>query len=339
MAEKRRRRYCPRADNLPRDGGGAMKKKLSIAAPVYNEGNTIRRFIEEVTRATAPLRGELDVELLLVNDGSTDGTGPILDALVAAGCPGLAVVHLARNFGHPLACAACLDFADGDGVVLMDADGQDDPGAIPDFVRQWQAGADVVYAVRTSRPEGWVQRGLAWVFYRFLDAAANVRMPLDSGNYSLMDRKVADHLKAMTERNRYLPGLRAWLGYRQVPVSVARRRRHDGRSRVGFSGLLKLAANALFSFSYLPIRIFDVLGLFALTVSIGLTVFALYYKCCTAAALPAWTSQIITITFFGGINILGIGLLGEYVARIYDQVKGRPRYTVDRVLNRRVPPS
>jgi polyisoprenyl-phosphate glycosyltransferase len=309
-----------------------LRRKLSIAAPVYNEGKAILQFIEDVSRAVSPLRDEFDVEILLVNDGSTDGTGQVLDELVTKGLYGLTVVHLARNFGHPVACIACMEYADGDGVVLMDSDGQDDPNAIPHFVQKWREGYDVVYALRSSRPEGSIKRGVFRLFYRLLHLASSIQIPLDSGNYSLMDKRVVNHIKAAAECNRYLPGLRAWLGYRQVAVPVARRSRYNGNSRVGLPGLLRLASNAFFSFSYLPIRIFDVLGLFALAAAVGVFLFALYYRLFTEAAVPAWTSQIIITSFFGGINLLGIGIIGEYVARIYDQVKGRPKYTVDRVL-------
>lgn len=314
-----------------------MRKKLSITAPVYNEEKTILQFMEEVARAVSPLREEFDVEILLVNDGSTDGTGQMIDELAAKGLYGLTIVHLARNFGHPVACIACMEYADGDGVVLMDSDGQDDPNAIPQFVEKWREGYDVVYATRSSRQEGSIKRGVFRLFYRLLCFASNVRIPLDSGNYSLMDKRVVNHIKNMAEGNRYLPGLRAWLGYRQVAVPVARRERDNGGSRVGFRGLLRLASNAFFSFSYLPIRIFDVMGIFSLAAAVGVFLFALYYRLFTEAAIPAWTSQIIITSFFGGINLLGIGIIGEYVARIYDQVKGRPKYTVDRVLKNNNP--
>jgi dolichol-phosphate mannosyltransferase len=268
--------------------------------------------------------------VLIVNDGSTDETLGVLRGY--KGALDLEIVDLARNFGHVAACMACIDLVDCDALVLMDSDLQDDPKAIAQFIAAWEAGYDVVYAVRTSRKEAGLYKMAFTAFYRLLNLITDIRMPPDAGNFSLMDRKVLGHIKIIPLRNRYLPGLRAYVGFKQIGVPVPRRERHDKKSRVGLKGLFRLAFNGIFSFSYLPIRLFNILGFFSLLVSISLSFYALWHKLVASGTPLAWASQIISISFFGGINILGFGIIGEYVARIYDQTKGYPPYVVRKVL-------
>ena len=301
-------------------------KTILIAAPMFNEETIIADFIDEIGIVVAPLRDRYDFSLLLVNDGSRDGTETVLRRL-APQFP-VRVVNFVRNFGHAAACCACLELASADAVILMDSDLQDDPAAIPAFLEQWEQGYEIVYAVRKDRKESLFKKLCFSLFYRILRLIAHIDVPLDSGNFSLMDRKVVEQINAIVERNRYLPGIRAFVGFRQTGVSVARRARHDNVSRVGFTGLCRLALNAFFSFSYVPIRIFNLFGFLAILFACGLTIFALYQKLIVGITLSAWTSQIITTVFFGGINLLGIGIIGEYVARIYDQLKGYPLYIV-----------
>jgi dolichol-phosphate mannosyltransferase len=240
------------------------------------------------------------------------------------------VVHLSRNFGHTAAVAAGLDHACGDAVVLMDSDLQDDPEAIPRMVEKWREGFSVVYAIRSSREEPIWKRFLFRSFYRVLRLLSDVPFPVDAGNFSLMDRRVVDVLRGLSERNRYLPGLRAWAGFRQTGLPVRRRPRHDERTRVGLRGLWKLSMNAIFSFSYIPLGIFRLIGALSIGLSLLLMTYAICWKLFTTATIPSWTSQIVAIAFFGGINIFGIGIMGEYIARIYDELKSRPVYVVDR---------
>lgn len=304
--------------------------RLSVVAPVYNERDNIAPFLAEVRAALEAIAPPGGHEIILVNDGSRDGSAGALDAAAAAAPGVVRVVHLARNFGLEPALSAGLDRATGDAVILMDADMQDDPAAFPEFVARWRAGADVVYAVRAARAESPLRRALFWGFYRVLGALADVDLPHDASNFALMDRRVADALRAMPERNRYLRGLRAWAGFRQEGVPVARRARYDRRTRLGLRGQWKLAMNAIFAFSYVPLFLFRLAGLGALALAVLLVAWVLYNKIVVGVSVQAWASQMVTISFLGGINLLGIGVVGEYVARIHDEVKGRPIYIVHR---------
>lgn len=306
-------------------------QRFSVVAPMFNEARNAAPFVQEIRTAITALHLPCPFELVLVDDGSWDGTGEELDALTVQYPGEVRVVHLARNFGHGAAVSAGLDYARGDVVVLMDADMQDDPAAFAPFLEQWAQGYDVVYAQRVSRQESPFSRFFFWLFYRLFTWMANLRAPLDAGNFALMDRRVVKQLTAFSERNRYLPGLRAWVGFRQTGVPVPRRARYDARGRVGFRGLWTLAMNAVFSFSYVPLFVFRFAGMLSLLMSAAVIVFALYHKWVTGLAVTAWASQLVATSFLGGVNLLGIGLIGEYIARIYDEVKGRPMYIVDRV--------
>lgn len=304
---------------------------ISVVAPVYNEEAIVRTFVTEVLQALDGLHPSVAYEIVVVNDGSTDGTAELLDSLVGdfPGC--IRVVHLSRNFGHGPAIFAGLDHARGEAVILMDSDLQDDPAAFPAFLDKWRAGYDAVYAVRTSRKESLPIRLATASFYRLLKLISSTPIQQDSGTFSLMGRRLVDLLKSMPEQNCFIPGLRAWIGFRQIGVPVPRRVRHNGNSRVGLQGLWKLAMNAVFSFSYFPIFIFRAVGVFALFCCISLGIFVLYHKLFTHRAIAAWFSQMISILFFSGINLFGLGVIGEYVARIYDQLKARPKYVMDHV--------
>lgn len=303
---------------------------LSVVAPIYNEVENIEPFVKEVWDSLEQIRFPGKREIVLVNDGSADGSAEKLDAMAAQHPEEIRVVHLARNFGHSAAVCAALDHAKGDAVILMDSDRQDDPAAFGPFVEKWKEGYDVIYALRASREESWLSRLLFWLFYRLLRAMAHIEIPANAGNFCLMDRQALALLTSLRERNRYLPGLRAWVGFRQTGVPVPRRARYDKETRVGFQGLWRLAMDAVFSFSYVPLFFCRVIGVVTIGLAALLVGFAAYHKLFTGLAIPAWTSEITAICFFGGINMLGIGLVGEYVARIYDEVRGRPIYVVAR---------
>lgn len=299
--------------------------RLSVVLPVYDE----RPVLEELhRRLVAAVRGTaIEPELLFVDDGSRDGSGEALDALAAAD-PCVRVLHLARNFGHQAAVQCGLDHATGDAVVVMDSDLQDLPEAIPALVEAWRSGHEVVYAVRTERKEGGLMRALFAGFYRALRLVADVEIPLDAGNFGLLDRRVVEVVRALPERDRYYPGLRSWVGFRQIGIPVERGARYHGRSRVGIAGLLRLAKAAVFSFSTVPLTVFYVVAALAAAVFLGLGVFTLYHRLVSGQAIPGWTSILLATSFFGGLNALGIAILGEIVTRIYDQVRERPLYVV-----------
>lgn len=303
---------------------------VSVVLPLYNEARVLRRLAVAVAEALEGCRCRF--EIIFVNDGSHDESALVLDQL-AARDPRIHVLHLSRNFGHQAAVQAGLLHARGDAVVLMDSDMQDDPACLADFIRHWQAGYDVVYAVRVHRKESWVKRTLFFGFYRLLNLIATSPIPNDAGIFSLIDRHVAERIANMPEYDRFFAGLRHWIGYRQIGVAVRRGARHDDKPRVSLFQLFQLAKTAIFSFSRVPLSMFYAIAGVSLLVCLVCISFTLYHKLITGRAIPGWTSITIAASFFGALNALGIGILGEYVVRIYDQVRGRPKFIVQRSVN------
>lgn len=303
---------------------------ISAVLPVYNEAGGLPELFRRVRDAIADTGARQ--EIIFVDDGSFDGSAELLDNL-AADHPQVRVIHLSRNFGHQAAVQAGLAHARGDVVLLMDSDMQDAPESLPRFLLQWQAGYDVVYAVRTNRPERLWKRTLFSVFHRTLAAISRTPIPAGAGNFSLIDARVVDEIVRLGECDRYLPGLRSWVGFRQIGIEVRRAARYDGTPRVSLCGLWRLAKTAVFSFSTFPLFMFSVIGYMALGVFAAVGAYALICRLFTGLAIPGWTSTVLVASFFGALNALGISMLGEYVARIYDQVRGRPLYLIDRAVN------
>jgi dolichol-phosphate mannosyltransferase len=308
----------------------AAEVTISAVLPVYNEADVLRALVGHVTDAIADCGAR--PELVFVNDGSRDASAAVLDDL-AASHDHVRVVHLSRNFGHQAAVQAGLSHSGGDVVVVMDADMQDDPYSIGSLLAKWREGYDVVYAVRYGRKENAVKVCLFNAFYRVLNAVSRTPMPVDAGNFGLIDRRVADALIGLPDRDRYFAGLRSWVGFRQVGVPVERGPRYDGQPRVSMRGLCRLAKSAIFSFSALPLSVFYLISSLSIGVFAVVCAFTLYHKLVTGAAIPGWTSVMMTGCLFGALNALGIAILGEYVVRIYDQVRGRPLYLVERTVN------
>ncbi len=305
---------------------------ITAVLPVYNEAAVIPELFRRVSGAIQ--NSGAQQEIVFVDDGSNDGSGELLDEL-AADHDFVRVIHLSRNFGHQAAVHAGLAHATGDVTFLLDSDMQDAPEALERMLLQWQAGYDVVYAVRRERPEQLWKRILFAGFHRFLGAISDTPVPTDAGNFSLIDARVVDEILRLGDRDRYLPGLRAWVGFKQIGINVRRLPRYDQKPRVSIRGLWRLAKTAIFSFSTFPLFVFTLIGYAALGVFAGLACFTLFCKLFTSLAIPGWTSEVLTASFFGAINALGISMLGEYVVRIYDQVRGRPLYLVDRAVNLR----
>lgn len=303
---------------------------VSVVLPVYNEAEVLRTLLSRVRAAL--MSCESRYEIIFVDDGSTDSSPEILDSL-AAEHRGVRAVHLSRNFGHQAAVQAGLAHAQGDAVVLMDSDLQDVPEALPLFVAEWRAGNDVVYALRTQRKEGLVKRALFAGFHRFLSSVASVAIPAGAGIFGLVDRRVARQILALAESDRYFPGLRSWVGFRQKGIEVQRNARYDQQPRVSLVGLVRLAKTAIFSFSTFPLRFFYLIGAAAAAVFLGLAGYSVFCRLFTSLAIPGWTSNVLIGSFFGALNALGICILGEYVVRIYDQVRNRPLYLVDHTVN------
>jgi dolichol-phosphate mannosyltransferase len=296
---------------------------LSVVAPVYNEEELIELFVGRATAAIA----DYSFELVLVNDGSSDATGELLDRIADAD-PRVRVVHLSRNFGHQAALTAGLEHAVGDVVAMIDADLQDPPELIPKMIEHWQHGADVVYAVRKQR-EGETAFKLAtasW-FYKLFDKLAQVDLEPNSGDFRLLDRCALDALLAMTERSRFLRGMTVWVGFKQTAVPYERDARHAGETKYTLRKMLRFSLDAIASFSHLPLQLATYIGMLsaglafiAIPVVIGLRLVDSY--------LPGFGSITIAILLLGGIQLIALGVIGEYVGRIYDEVKHRPLYIV-----------
>ena len=298
----------------------------SIVAPVYNEIGCVEEFYKEVARVMGSLKTSW--ELLLVDDGSTDGSTDVIRAL-AKNDSHVQPVIFARNFGHQIAVTAGLDYARGDAVIIIDADLQDPPEVMLNLIEKWKEGFEVVYAVRRKREgESWFKLFTASIFYRLIYRITDVKIPLDTGDFRLLDRKVVDVMGQMRERHRFLRGMAAWVGYQQVGVEYDRKERFAGKTKYPFSKMLKLAINAITSFSYFPLQVATVLGFICAGISIVAIPVVVALRLSYHAALLGQATTLITVLFLGGVQLITLGILGEYVGRLYDEAKGRPLYIV-----------
>lgn len=304
-----------------------MVPKYSFVIPVYNEEKTILELYRRVVGVMERLDGS--VELMLVNDGSRDRSLQLMRDLHQKD-PRICYLSLARNFGHQIAVTAGLNFVRGQVIVILDADLQDPPELIPDMIEKWRQGYQVVYAQRTQRhKEGWFKRFTAYFFYRLLKQLADVEIPIDTGDFCLLDRQVVDVLNSMPERNRYIRGLRSWVGFRQTAIRFERDPRFAGEVKYTFSKSLALAVNGLVSFSKVPLRISTYVGLLAAVAAILMAFTVLYWRIFVPnSPLTGFTIILVAIFFLGAVQLVSIGILGEYVGRIYEEVKGRPLYTL-----------
>jgi len=307
-----------------------MLPKYSVIIPVYNEEATIPALYDRVSAVMARL--DASAELILINDGSRDRSLLLMRELHEKD-PRVCYLSLARNFGHQIAVTAGLNYVRGRVVVVMDADLQDPPELIPEMIEQWRQGYQVVYAQRTQRrKEGWFKRLTAYVFYRLLKQLADVDIPTDTGDFCLMDRQVVDLLNAMPERNRYIRGLRSWVGFRQCAVQFERDPRFAGDAKYTFHKSLTLAISGLVSFSKVPLRISTYVGLFAALVAVGMMILVFYWRIAyPASPLTGLSTIVVAIFFLGAVQLLSIGILGEYIGRIYEEVKNRPLYTLSEI--------
>ncbi len=310
------------------EGGGRMLGLLSVVAPVYNEEGTIEEFY---SRVLAALEG-VNFELVLVDDGSRDSSARILDRL-ADSDPRVRLVLLSRNFGHQTALTAGLDHARGDAVVMLDADLQDPPELIPRMLDHWRGGCDVVYAVREQREgESRFKLSTAKWFYKLFDKLAQVELEHNSGDFRLLDRRPLDALLSMRERNRFLRGMTVWVGYTQAAVSYRRDPRYAGETKYTLSKMLKFSLDAISSFSHRPLQLATLLG-FLISSLAFIAIPVVVILRLSGSYLPGFGSITIAILLLGGIQLIAIGIIGEYVGRIYDEVKGRPLYLVRATRN------
>ncbi|HJR77999.1 MAG TPA: glycosyltransferase family 2 protein [Nitrospiraceae bacterium] len=307
---------------------------LSIVIPVFNEEENIEALHSRLTTVLQDLGHEY--EIIYVDDGSRDQSPALLNRL-AEQDGRVVVVELARNFGHQVAISAGLEHTRGRAVGIMDADLQDPPEVLPKFLEKWGEGAEVVYAVRTMRKEWWGKRLAYAGFYRLLQRVANIKIPLDAGDFCIMDRCVVDQLVQMPERNRFVRGIRSWIGFRQVGLAYERHSRHAGRPKYTFRKLIYLALDGLISFSHMPLRIITLLGIAVSLLSFIVALFYVVKKVALGVGIPGFTTLVVSIFFLAGIQLMTIGVIGEYIGRISDEVKRRPLYVARRVTRRAQP--
>jgi dolichol-phosphate mannosyltransferase len=303
-----------------------MPVTISIVAPIFNELDNLPELHRRVRDVMSAVDGTW--ELVLVDDGSSDGsTERILE--LAKQDKHVRPVIFARNFGHQVAITAGWDYARGDAVVIIDADLQDPPEAIPDLIAKWREGYEVVYAVRAEREgETWFKTATAALFYRIVHRITDVNIPVDTGDFRLMDRKVVDVLKTMRERHRFPRGMSAWVGFRQIGVPYKRAARHAGVTKYPFNKMLKLALNAITGFSYFPLQLATYFGFVAAGLAIIAIPVVIIMRLAGHGAFLGQATTLIAVLFLGGVQLISLGVLGEYLGRIYDEVKGRPLYIV-----------
>jgi len=307
------------------------KVLCSVVIPAYNEEAVIRVTYERL-REVMDSTG-LSYELVFVNDGSKDNTMQILRE-IAEKDHKVKVLDFSRNFGHQIAITAGMDYAEGEAIVVIDADLQDPPEVIPQMLEKWREGYDVVYGKRVKRKgETFFKKFTARIFYRLLNKLTDVDIPVDTGDFRLIDRKVRDALMKINERNRYMRGIISWLGFKSTPVEFVRQERYAGETKYPLKKMVRFATDAIISFSYKPLRLASFIGAL---ISIGAFLYLIYViilALFTDSTIQGWASTVAIILFFNGIILLMLGIIGEYIGRIYDEAKGRPLYLIRESIN------
>lgn len=318
----------------PTDGNGEIfaLPEISVVIPIYNEEENLSALYERITTVLSQYKS--GYEIVFVDDGSRDRSLELLHDFESCD-QNVIVVELARNFGHQVAISAGLDHTHGKGVIIMDADMQDPPEVLPNFITKWREGHDVVYAIRERRKEGAFKRMAYSMFYRLLQRIANVRIPLDAGDFCIMDRRVVDVLNGMPERNRFMRGIRSWVGLDQVGLAYERQARHAGETKYTFHRLVYLALDGLVSFSYVPLRMISIIGLSVSILSFIIALFYLLKKLTSGLNPPGFATLVVSVFFLAGIQLITIGVIGEYVGRIFEEVKQRPLYVLRRATRSR----
>lgn len=304
---------------------------ISVVVPLYNEESNVAPLVERIVTILERLPDRPEYEIVLVNDGSSDGTLASIRSEMNVRRH-IVLVNLSRNFGHQLAATAGIELASGEAVVLMDGDLQDPPELIESFVERWRSGYDVVYAVRRTRKgESAFKLLTARVFYRVIKRLTNVAIPVDTGDFRLMSRRVVEALRSSPERHRFLRGMVSWVGFNQTGVEYDRDERHSGTTKYPLPKMLRFAVDGITSFSDIPLRF---AAYFGFTVSAIAFIYAIVvivaklFRVNAPGYTPGWASTIVAVVFLGGVQLISLGIIGEYLGRIYDQVKGRPLYLV-----------
>ena len=302
--------------------------KYSIILPVYNESENLQQLYERMSKVMAKLKSSYEV--VFINDGSTDRTGEMLVALHKKDSA-VKIINFSRNFGHQTAVSAGLKYCAGEMVAILDSDLQDPPEVLPDFFKKLESGYDTVYAIRKNRKETAWKKFAYSSYYRILKALANVDIPLDSGDFCVMSRRMIDAINSLPERNRFVRGLRSWVGFRQTGLAYDRDARSAGESKYTMSKLFKLASDGIFSFSYVPLQAITWIGFLGILFSLIGSIWAGYQKFFTPNynAVPGFATTVILIMFIGGLQLFSLGVVGEYMRRMYDEIKARPQYIID----------
>ena len=310
------------------DSNAPQACELSIVIPILNEHTNIPILYDRLNKSLINLG--ISFELIFVDDGSKDDSAELLRNL-AQSDPKLTLIELSRNFGHQVALTAGLEHTTGKAVITMDADLQDPPEIIPEFYRYWKEGYDVVYGLRVKRKEPLLKRIAYAAFYRILRHMANIQIPMDAGDFCIMDRKVVDILNSMTERNRFIRGIRSWIGLKQKGIPINRPARETGRSKYSWDMLVQLALDGLISFSIRPLRMISYFGIFVALGSIVLGIAYAVQRIAFGLNPPGLATIIVLLSFFSGVQLITIGMIGEYLGRVFDEVKKRPLYVLKRI--------
>jgi glycosyltransferase involved in cell wall biosynthesis len=299
---------------------------FSIVAPNFNEAETIPLFYQRIRETMEAL--DEPWELVYVDDGSTDSSADLIRNL-AHEDPHVRPVIFARNFGHQIAVTAGLDYARGQAVVIMDSDLQDPPEVIPDLIAKWREGYEVVFAQRSEREgENWFKLFTASIFYRLIYRITDVNIPLDTGDFRLLDRKVVNVLNQMRERHRFLRGMSVWVGFRQTGIQYKRAARYAGQTKYPLRKMIRFASDAITGFSYLPLQLATYIGFISAGISILVIPVVIALRLAGSQAFFGQASTLIAVLFLGGVQLISLGILGEYIGRLYDEAKGRPLYIV-----------
>lgn len=308
-------------------------KKLSVVVPMYYEEEVAKECYNRLKGIVEKI-DNYEYEIIFINDGSKDKTLPILME-IAEKDKNVKVLSFSRNFGHQCAVTAGLQYVTGDAIVIIDADLQDPPELIPEMLKLWEDGNEVIYGKRKSREgESKFKLLTASMFYKTLNALSDVEIPKDTGDFRLVDRKVVDVINSLPEHNKFLRGLFSWVGYKQTPFEYERKERFAGKTKYPLKKMLKLAQDGIFSFSTKPLKIVGTMGIISIAISIIILIYAILSYIFNWNNLTAeWTSLMVTMTFLSGMILISLWMIGEYIGRIYDETKRRPQYIIDKTFN------
>lgn len=308
-------------------------KKISVVIPMYYEEEVANECYNRMKNVLTSIEN-YDYEIIFVNDGSKDKTLEILES-IAKKDKNVKIISFSRNFGHQCAVTAGIKYVTGDAVVIIDADLQDPPELIPEMLKLWEEGNEVIYGKRKSRDgESKFKLLTASMFYKTLNALSDVEIPKDTGDFRLVDRKVVDVINSLPEHNKFLRGLFSWVGFKQTPYEYERKERFAGKTKYPLKKMLKLASDGIIGFSTKPLKIVGTLGIITIAISVILLIYSIIsYAFSLNQLTPGWTSIMVAVTFFSGVQLLSIWIMSEYIARIYDESKNRPQYIIDKKIN------